>query len=381
MKHQIALFCLFCLIGWVSGCHSGKSGNENQEQSTGTQPDDLLRMDAAQISANEMELGQPEEIEFNRIITATGFLEALPRNKHTVTIWSGGTIQNLNLIPGDYVKTGQIIFTIQNPQLLQLQEDYLSALELLKFQQDEYNRQQLLASENIAARKVSLKAETDYLSTKAKVEALKTKLRLLKIDMEKPGDGTMVSSISISSPISGYVTRVEGSNGKFVSEQSEIMEIVNTSPMMLNLSVFEKDILKIAEGQTVRFTVPDVSEEVFEGIIEKVGKALEENRTVSVHALFSPPGKLGLLPGMFVKAEIVTETFKALSLPQSALISYDDAWFVLVKSNTEEDHWVLEKKPVIPGYQDGTLVEIMPGSQITPDDKIVIKGAFNVAVF
>lgn len=343
----------------------------------------ITELTASQIEANELELGEPVEYGFARIVPASGYLEALPQNWHTIHVSIGGTIRDLHLLPGDRVQQGTLLFRIWNPDLLQIQEDYLTASASLKFLEDDYERQKMLATENVAAKKVFLKAESDFLATRARVLALEARLAQVHIDREHLREGNIVSSVAITSPISGFVAKVDGNNGKFVNPETPIMEIVETSPLLLSLQVFEKDIAHVKEGQVVRFRIPEVTAEVFEAKVAKTGKTLDENRTVNIHALVTPDPGLGLLPGMFVKAGIITENFTAMALPPQAIISGDDFSFVLVKTNTGQDApgegWKLKKVAVVTGYQDENMVEIMPGSKLALTDKVIVSGAFSVA--
>lgn len=88
---------------------------------------------------------------------------------------------------------------------------------------------------------------------------------------------------------------------------------------MVTLQVFEKDIPQINTGQLVRFRVPEVSADTMEASVVTSGKALSDLRTVTVHALFTPGKNSSYLPGMFVKAEIITGSHQALALPLKPL--------------------------------------------------------------
>ncbi len=381
VRRNLAVSIAGLVLLVASGCSSeNKSGNEKEKNDA--EPG-ISELTADQIAANELELGEPTAYAFSRVVTASGYLEALPQNRHSISAPMGGTIRELILLPGDRVQRGAILFRIWNPELLQIQEDYLTASSMLKFQQDDYERQKKLASENISAQKVFLKAESEYLGTQARVFALEARLALLHIDKEQLREGRIVSSVAVTAPISGFVARVEANNGKFVNPESPVMEIVETSPLMLSLQVFEKDIAHVREGQVVRFRIPEVTGEVFEAKVAKTGKTLDENRTVNIHAMYTPAAGLRLVPGMFVKAEIITESFTAMALPPGAIVSGDDFSFVLVKTNVDQaspgDGWKLKKVAVVKGYQDEKMVEILPGSKLALTDKVVVSGAFSVA--
>ncbi|HOS90009.1 MAG TPA: efflux RND transporter periplasmic adaptor subunit [Prolixibacteraceae bacterium] len=376
-----------CKLFWVAllglmvatGCGSGKKTGPSAEG--GEHESSVIRLTPEQVEANGLVLGKPQEYLFSRDVTASGYLEALPRNYHAISVVLGGTISELNLLPGDRISRGQFLFRISNLELLQIQEDYLTSTALLALHQDEYERQKLLASENVTAQKVFVKAESELKTTAARVQALENRLTLLHIDKEQLKNGRMVSSVAVTAPISGFVTRVDAGNGQYASPDTKILEIVETSPLLISLQVFEKDILHVREGQVVRFRVPEATPGILEARITKTGKVLNENRMVNVHAVFKPGSELRLLPGMFVKASIITQSFQAMALPQEAIIPGDGFSYVLVKTNPGQDSWVLEKAKVTTGYQDQKMTEILPESKLSLSDNVVVGGAFSMAHF
>jgi membrane fusion protein, heavy metal efflux system len=378
-NNTFRLILYFVIFVILNGCSSEKKGKS--EASVETDRVSVLHFSPAQINANNLSLGCPTMHTFISKVLATGHLEALPANKRVVTVWMGGTIKNLNRIPGDFVRSGESLFFIDNPEFIQLQEDFLTTSGMLTYQKEEYERQKLLAIENASAQKVFQKAEADYTALRARFTALQTKLQLLNIDPGEISTQYIHASIQIKAPISGYITTINSCNGQYVSDQTEIIEIVSPDVLVLNLSVFEKDIMKIEEGQTVEFSIPDASDEIFMAKVQKAGKLLRENRTASVHALFkSKNPAVKLIPGMFVKAEIITGEIAARALPSSALIEMNDLYYVLVKTNQGTDFWELEKKQVFIGNEDGDWFEILPSSGLKMDDQVVVGGTLGGVV-
>ncbi len=369
-------FFLGLLLLAGAGCRSGEEKGNSAENSA---PDDgMLTLSAEQVKANDLLLGHPENYEFKSVVEASGHLEALPQNKATVHAITGGIIRELDLLPGERVTRGETLFRIETQEILQFQEDYLTAGALLEFQKDDYERQKVLAGENVTARKSFLKAESDYLSTRARFNALEARLAMLHINKALLLEGRMVTSVPSLSPISGYVTRVEGGNGTHVTPETPVLEIVETSPLMISLQVFEKDIPEVHEGQQVRFTIPDVSTELLEGMVTKTGKSLDDKRTVNVHVLFVPESPSPFLPGMFVKAEIITGSLTAMALPLAALVSEEEGEYVLVLNNPGQEPWQLQKVKVATGMRDNKMVEIKGPDLLTATDQVVISGAFSL---
>lgn len=76
-----------------------------------------------------------------------------PQNNVTITPTMAGSIQNIYVFTGDYVKKGQTIVTLKNPEFISLQQEYLTASAQVEYLQQEYLRQKTLASREAASQK------------------------------------------------------------------------------------------------------------------------------------------------------------------------------------------------------------------------------------
>jgi cobalt-zinc-cadmium efflux system membrane fusion protein len=147
----------------------------------------------------------------------------------------------------------------------------------------------------------------------------------------------------------------------------------------LELSVFEKDILKVKMNQKIKFTVPEASKEVFEGEVHLVGKSIEgKDRTINVHGHLADNMKQKLLTGMFVEAVIVVDSKKGLAVPADAIITENNKNFVLLLDN-EKMGFLFKKIPVFLGEKLEKFVEILPNNLIDSSSKILTKGVFDVS--
>jgi biotin carboxyl carrier protein len=79
-----------------------------------------------QIEAVGIKYGVVEMKELTATIKANGILSLPNSSKANATSLYGGVIKSINVQIGDYVRKGQVIATIANPQFIQLQEEYLT---------------------------------------------------------------------------------------------------------------------------------------------------------------------------------------------------------------------------------------------------------------
>lgn len=330
----------------------------------------------AQFTDSNMELGTIELQNFTKGIVTNGFIDVPPASKAKVSAIMAGFVKNSPLLIGDKVKKGQLLLTIENADFIEIQQNYLEIFEKLKYLKNEYERQKILFDEQITSQKNYLKAESDYKSAVAQVNSLEQKLKLMNINISNVKAGKFTSVIPIYAAIEGSVTQVNASMGKFMNASDVILEIINSDHKHLELVVFEKDVLKVKQGQLIKFQIPEDSEKIYNAEVHLIGTSIDEiNRTVRVHGHLKDESD-PFLVGMFVEAEIITDSKEKMALPISALLEEDGNYFVLVLNATKEDAYNFEKMSVETGSKNENWIEIIDTTNSLENKKILVKGAF-----
>lgn len=356
----------------------GKSEKNNETTVSETLNQNEIKISESQFSSEKMELGRIEEYLFDETIKTNGMIDVPPQNKAIISTFLGGYITKTPLLIGDKVKKGQVLVTLENPEFIELQQQYLEVAEQLTYLKAEYIRQETLFAENITSQKNFLKAESSYKSSLANYNGLRKKLVMLNINPTSVETGTITSSINLYSPIDGYITKVNISNGMHVSSNDVIIEIVDTDHIHLELSVFEKDILNVKKGQKIAFKIPEASDKIFKAEVHLVGTTIDENtRTVNVHGHRDDESKANFIVGMFIEADIIIESKNKLALPKEAIIEQDGNNFVLVLKSKKENVFHFEKIKVDTGTESETYVNIINADKLINKD-VIIKGAFMV---
>jgi cobalt-zinc-cadmium efflux system membrane fusion protein len=202
----------------------------------------------------------------------------------------------------------------------------------------------------------------------------------LNINPSNVEKGKLTSIVTIFAPISGDIVIMNANVGMPVAPSDVILEIVDTNHLHLELAVFEKDILKIKEGQKISFIVPEATKEIFDAEVHLVGKSIEGNdRTINVHGHLGDSIKQKLLTGMFVEAKIKTSSKKGLAIPVEALITENNKNFVLLLNNDKNNIFSFKKVAVTVGEKSEKTIEIIPDNQVNASSKILIKGVFDLA--
>lgn len=352
----------------------GKDEKKGEEITNTQTNSNLITVTNAQFEGEKMALGTITQLDFNNSVKVNGLIDVPPHNKSNVTTFKGGYITKTPLLVGDIVKKGQLLVTLENTEFVEIQQNYLEVAEQLNYLKSEFERQKTLFNENITSQKNYLKAESTYKSNLAHYNGLKKTLQMMNINPKRVEQGLISSSINLYAPIDGHVTKVNVSNGNYVSPSDIIMEIVDIDHIHLELSVFEKDIMKVKKGQQIRFKIPEASNETFLAEVHLVGTTIDEQtRRVKVHGHIEDDEKENFIVGMFVDANIMTSTSKSLGLPKEAIVEEEDHTFVLVLDNKNNDEYHFKKVMLNLGQQTENNVEIL-NPEVLKDKQILIKG-------
>ncbi len=330
-----------------------------------------------QFEHNQMELGELTEKDFPEIIRVNGKIDVPPENRAQINVFEGGYVKRAPLLEGNSVQQGQLLVSLENPKYVELQQEYLELAGQLDYLKSEYERQQIMLDENITSKKNFLRVESEYKSGLARYNGLRKKLQMLNIDPQEVEAGKVTSEINIYSPISGTVDRVNVTKGMFVEPTHNIMEIVNKEHLHLELNAFEKDLMKIREGQKINFSLPQEPSKNYDGEIWLVGKSIDEDRMAGIHAHLEDSLKSKFAVGMFVEAKIITDSKQLPALPEAAIVEVDNAHYVLVLENRNGDEYIFTRVQVKPQatYNGFTAVE---DPEALRGKQILTKGAFNL---
>jgi len=368
-KYILRLLFIFSIL---IGCKKAEKQVETTTSNTDT--DASINISEEQFESEKMKLATLQNHSFPVYIKTTGIIDVPPSSKAIINTYMGGYIKKSTLLIGDKVKKGQAIVTIENIDFIKIQQEYLEAHEQLIYLKAEYERKKELFDEQISSKKSFLKAESDYKKTKALHNALRKKLQLLNINIASVEKNNFSSTITLYAPISGYISDVNVSTGTYVSPADEIMEIVNTEHIHLELKVFEKDVLKIQKGQKVIFKVSEYSSESFEGDIHLIGKSINEDRTVQVHAHIDHKVKRNFIVGMFVETDIIIDDSAFIALPETAIIEVNNKNYVLVLKSKSKENYSFFKREVKIGKTYNGFTKIIKTNTFKENEQFLLGG-------
>jgi len=369
MKNILLVCSLFTLL--LLSCSKSKETKPVEAVQDSISTIETVTISEEQFKALGVALGSPEMKSMNGIIKANGMLDVPPQNMVTISAPLGGFVKSTQMLQGMRLKKGQTVVVLEHPDYIQLQEDYLSGKNQLEFLDLEYKRQQELSKENVNAAKALQQAKSNFLTTKVKVQGLKAKLKLININPQDLEAGEIQNTITIPSPISGFVTEVNVNIGKHVNPMEVMFKIIDTEHLHAEAQVFEKDIPQLKIGQRVHIYLSNEDKERLAKVF-LIGKEITPERTVRVHCHLEGEDP-NLIPGLFFKAEIETESKQVATLPIEAIVSFDNKQFVFVEEQGDKRHYAMVE--ITKGKSSEGFAEVLLPESIR-NRKIVLKGTY-----
>lgn len=357
------------LVALQYACSGGDAGQQQEENAAGTN-ETQVQLTAVQAKNIGLRTGGVSLQNISKRLKLSGQIDVPPQNLVSVSVPLGGYLKATEMLPGTQVRKGQLLAIMEDPQYIQLQQDYLSAKNKLNYAGREYERQRELNSSKASSDKVLQQSESEFRSLNIELKALAAKLGLIGINPERLTENSISRSIRVHSPINGYVSKVNVNIGKYVTPSDVIFELVNPADIHLNLTVYEKDLSKIAIGQEVAAYSNGRPDEKYKTRIILISHSLSENSSAEVHCQFEKYDRR-LVPGMYMNAEIDLNNNKESVLPAEAVVNFENKDYVFV----QEAALRFQMVPVRKGLSENGLTVVGSGLE---GKKIVTTGAYSL---
>jgi len=301
-----------------------------------------------------------------------------------------GRVTKLLARPGDHVVQGQPLFTIEAPDTVQAQNDFIvaatalnkakSQLELAQFQdkraRDLFEGKAVPLKDYQQAQATLITAQNDMQSATTALEAARNRLRILGLTESAitafQDKGRINPETTIFAPIAGTVVQRKIGPGQYVNAGASdpVFVIGDLSTVWLTAFVRESEAADVEVGQDISFKVLALPGRTLTGRINYVSAAIDPTtRRLMVRATMDNPDG-ALKPEMFANVTIYSASdHPAVGVPRTALIYEGDQVRVWVA----RDDRSIELRTIKPGLTSGNLVEVV--GNLRPGEKIVTKGS------
>ncbi|MDO9184421.1 MAG: efflux RND transporter periplasmic adaptor subunit [Bacteroidia bacterium] len=405
MKKHIKLNMLIAalIVIALGSCSSEKEPGEKTNSEVKPSSDSLvtsITITAAQFRNAGIKLGYLGDKQLSETIKTSGSVDVPPQNYAQVSTYLGGVVKSILVQEGDFVKKGQMVITLEHPDFIKLQQEYIADKNNLLFLEKDYKRQKELFEGNAGTGKIFQEVESKYNAEKGNVASLENQLSMLSISTDALDKGEIIKSVALKAPIDGYMGHLNISLGAYAEPNKTLFDITDNSNLIVHLNIFEKDIIKVSKGQKVVVSLPNQNSVEIEGEIVGIGKSVDnETKTVSVRASIKDDKHI-MIPGMFVNVFISMTELSSQIIPTEGVVRTGEKQYVFMAT----DEWCSNPNvkneaakvntPIKEMTKDSValtykMVEVKTGPSangyvgITPLEKIsdcivVVKGAYYI---
>ena len=333
-------------------------------------------------SAGEPVTDMVMEGTFTTTVEAKGQLK--PISASVVSPSVDGTVASINVQAGQSVNEGDVLMTIKNDELDNAVTEAQRAVAAA--QEDLKNAQAALAAAQAAPTSDAdgATASTDATANASAVSSAQRNLASAQATLDQanakaaertvkaPSSGSIVElNAKVGATVTGGMVMGEGdtSGGK------QCMQIANLSKMKVTVQVGEKDIAKIAVGQSANVTYPAFPDIVSQGTVTAIASVANSDAangggssvTFNVDILIEAPDSR-LKPGMTAEVSVVTEQLDdVVMVPTMALMTEDGEHYYVNLATDDEGKETRRVKVTIVTQNDNDAV--VGKTQVKRDDQ------------
>lgn len=367
-KYIIVTF-VFSLLLMQTSCKNKSTVTE--EAPAEATASNMVELTDNQLKNASIESDSLRMMPINRKAKLNGKVEIMPEFLITVSSPMPGIVKQIKWMPGSNVIKGQTLVSIENQEFVQLQEAYLNAKNALGFAKIEYDRQVELAKNDANSTKALQQAEEKWRAQSIALKSMGERLSIININTAKLTPDNITSTIQISAPASGPITKVNVNTGKWVESGAALVEMLDPKGMKLVLRAFEKDLPYINLGQSITAKANANPNQSCNGKVESVVKSIESEGFSSVFCRLD--GCKGLISGLYMNAEINLNNSQTYVVPNDAIVHYEGKDFVFVQQNTH----AFEMVEITTGVKEKQHTEVSNYQNLI-GHKIVGKGAYTL---
>ncbi len=362
------LICIICLA-LILGCKSEKKAQEITQKPI----NNYIVFTKKQFKNLGIETTAIEEKIMDISIDANGMVDVPPDQIFSVSFPMNGVISSINhnLLPGKFIKKGQLLAEVQSMELLQTQEEYLNETTKNELYSQEYDRQKNLLADDATAKKKFQEIDNVIKLNRIKIKALSEKLKVMGVNSSELSSGNLSARHPVYATQNGFVKNVYVTNGKSFRSDETLFELIGTQHMHIELKVFGNDMYSVKEGQEVDFVSPEGKNIL--GKVYLVDKTVDmEKKSLNLHVhLEDEMFEKSLRPGQYISGRINVKNSKVMALPESAILSNSEGKFIFEMKEEKENVKFL-KIAVNTGRNAHGFIEIIQPKII--QGKIVTKG-------
>lgn len=319
---------------------------------------------------------------FTTTVEAKGQLK--PISASVVSPSVDGTVEQINVQAGQSVNEGDVLMTIKNDEL---DRNVAEAQRAVAAAQEDLNNAKAAFAAAQAAPATDGDGSTAPSDANANANAVSTAQRNLASAQATLEQATAkAAERTVKAPSSGNIVELNAKVGATVtggmimgegdtSGGKQCMQIADLSKMKVTVQVGEKDIAKIAVGQSANVTYPAFPDILSQGTVTAIASVANSdsssgsggNVTFNVDILIEAPDSR-LKPGMTAEVSVVTEKLDdVVMVPTMALMTEDGEHYYVNLATDSEGKKTRRVKVTVVTQNDNDAV--VGKTQVKRDDQ------------
>ncbi|MNU13794.1 Cobalt-zinc-cadmium resistance protein CzcB [compost metagenome] len=358
----------------LSSCSGKKEEEKTVYENTKFKEKDqnMVQLSDQQIKSVGLTTTILENKTMEKLVRLNGTVDIAPSHISSVSSIMGGHIKSINVINGSRFSKGQVLAVVEDPQFIQLQQDYLVAKAQLESARLNLNRQKDLNTSKASSDKTLQTAQADYSTLNATLKGLEEKLRIIGINAKGLSSSNIRSRINVYAPFSGFVSKILVNNGQYINPSDTLFELINPTGLLLELKVFENDINDVKIGQEILVYNNQNPEKKSKAKIISLVPSIENGGSSDAIAKVSASNP-DFIKGMYINGEVSVNSRYTLGLPSEAVVSFENKNYIFEDLGNKKYKMI----PVNIGIYDDKFTEILKADHLK-DKKIVQKGAYSL---
>lgn len=370
---NISIFSVSIIL-LLSSCSGKKEEEKTVYENTKFKEKDqnTVQLSAQQMQTIGLTTTTVQEKTMQKLVRLNGKVDIAPSHISSISSIMGGHIKSIHVINGSHFSKGQVLAVVEDPQFIQLQQDYLITKAQLESAKLNLNRQKDLNTSKASSDKTLQTAQADYSTLIATLKGVEEKLRIIGINAKGLSSGNIRSRINVYAPFNGFVSKISVNNGQYINPSDTLFELINPSGLLLELKVFEKDINDVKIGQEILVYNNQSPEKKSSAKIISIVPSIENGGSSIAVAKLSSPNQ-NFIKGMYINAEVTVNSRYTVGLPNESVVSFENKNYIFEELGNKKFKMI----PVNIGISDDQFTEILKVENLR-DKKIVQKGAYSL---
>jgi membrane fusion protein, heavy metal efflux system len=300
------------------------------------------------------------------VVKAPGIVESDPARTVNVLPPGAGRVREVKVALGDRVQRGQVLATIDSPDLAQAysDNDKAAAAAALAAKNLRYQEEQLKIG--AAAERDLESARNDNEQAVAEYTRSREHLRAIGAAEDAKGAGRL---LMVRAPAAGSITALAIAPGATINDDTQsIMTLADLSVVWVTALIAERDVASVARNQDAEIAVDAYPGRTLHGKVLFVADVIESDSRRDKTRIAFPNPDAYLKPNMFATVTLRGAPLKRVVLPSSALLMNNDRTSVFVAVAP----WTFVRRTVQPLLEEGTQVVIDSG--VAPGEQVVVRG-------